>query len=245
MENRSSVERLFYGDGDEEEEPGVKEKLPCGSYDGMPEPETSGIKAPEESSGRESRKERKARKKAEEEKKRSKHPRLYDLLDWVKVIIIAFVVALFLNYVVVINSTVPSGSMEPTIMTGSRMIGLRLSYTFSEPERGDIIIFKYPDDTSQNFVKRIIGLPGETVEIIDGVTYIDGVALEEDYLAETPYEEDFGPYVVPEGCYFVMGDNRNNSKDSRYWENTFVPEDYIIGKALFCYWPLGYAGILE
>lgn len=245
MDNKSSVERLFYGDGDEEEESRGKDDRLSGSYEEIPDREISEADTPGEPSGKESRKERKARKKAEEERKRSKHPKLYDLLDWVKVIIIAFVIALFLNYVVVINSTVPSGSMEPTIMTGSRMIGLRLSYSFSEPERGDIIIFKYPDDTSQNFVKRIIGLPGETVEIIDGVTYIDGVALEEDYLAETPYEEDFGPYVVPEGCYFVMGDNRNNSKDSRYWENTFVPEEYIIGKALFCYWPLSYAGLLE
>lgn len=187
----------------------------------------------------------KENKKAAKEQKMAENPNLYNFLDWLKVLLVAVAVALFVNYVVVINSTVPTGSMEPTIMAGSRMIGLRLSYIFSEPERGDIVVFKYPDDTSQNYVKRIIGLPGETVEIIGGVTYIDGEALEEDYLAETPNELDFGPYVVPEGCYFMMGDNRNNSNDSRYWVNKFVPEDYIIGKALFCYWPLSDIGVLK
>lgn len=181
----------------------------------------------------------------EEKPEEEGEPPLKIFLEWVKVLVLAFAIALFINYVVLVNSNVPSGSMEPTIMTGSRMIGFRFSYLFDDPERGDIIVFRYPDDTSQKFVKRIIGLPGETVEIIDGVTYIDGVALEEDYLAETPNAEDFGPYVVSEGCYFVMGDNRNNSRDSRYWENTFVPEDYIIGKALFCYWPLDEIGVLE
>lgn len=196
-------------------------------------------------SDKEIRRINKEKKKVAKEQKIAKNPGLYGFLDWVKVLLIAVAVALFVNYVVVINSTVPTGSMEPTIMAGSRMIGLRLSYLFSEPERGDIIVFKYPDDPSQNYVKRIIGLPGETVEIIDGVTYIDGEVLEEDYLAETPNNEDYGPYEVPEGCYFMMGDNRNNSSDSRYWKNTYLPEENIIGKALFCYWPLSDIGVLE
>ena len=195
------------------------------------------------SKGRGKKKRRKERK-AKRKERREKHPALYDLLDWVKVIVIAVAIALFLNYFVVINSRVPSGSMEPTIETGSRMIGLRLSYTFNSPERGDIIIFKYPDDESVYYVKRIIGLPGETVEIKDGFVYIDGQILTEDYLTVTT-EGDFGPYEVPEGCYFVLGDNRNNSHDSRYWTNTYVPEENIVGKALFCYWPLSDIGILK
>lgn len=182
--------------------------------------------------------------KAKRQARREKHPALYDLLDWVKIIAIAVAAAVFLNYFVVINSKVPSGSMEPTIETGSRMIGFRLSYILNEPERGDIIIFKYPDDESVYYVKRIIGLPGETVEIKDGFVYIDGQILSEDYLSVTT-EGDFGPYEVPEGCYFVLGDNRNNSHDSRYWTNTYVPEENIVGRALFCYWPLDNIGILK
>ncbi|MBQ9815323.1 MAG: signal peptidase I [Lachnospiraceae bacterium] len=174
-----------------------------------------------------------------EEKKslKERNPKLYNVLDWVKIIVVALGVALIINFFVMINSTVPSGSMEPTIMTDSRMLGLRLAYLFSEPKQGDIIIFKYPDDTTQIFVKRIIGVPGDVVEIKGGVTYVNGEALEEPYLKETPVAKDFGPFEVPEKCYFVMGDNRNNSRDSRYWHNKFVPKSDILGKALLVYWP--------
>ncbi len=182
---------------------------------------------------------------------------------WVKVIVIALAIALAINFLVIVNSNVPSGSMEPTIMSHSRMIGSRLAYLFDEPHRGDIIIFKCPDpvevstdslkyklfnitETHENYVKRIIGLPGETIEIIGGVTYIDGEKYDEPYLKETPIAADFGPYKVPEGCYFVMGDNRNNSKDSRYWKTTnFVTKESILGKALFVYWPIKYFGKLK
>ena len=129
--------------------------------------------------------------------------------------------------------------MEDTILRGARVYDNRLAYVFSEPERFDIIIFKYPDDESQLFIKRIIGLPGETVEIRGGNIYIDGSEgpLDDVDTKET-MEGSFGPYTVPEGCYFVMGDNRNNSRDSRYWEHTFVSEDEILGKAVFRYWPV-------
>ena len=124
-------------------------------------------------------------------------------------------------------------------MPGDRVFGNRLAYVFSEPERFDIIIFKYPDDESQLFIKRIIGLPGETVEIRGGNIYIDGSEEPlDDVDTKETMEGSFGPYTVPEGCYFVMGDNRNNSRDSRYWEHTFVSEDEIVGKAVFRYWPV-------
>lgn len=252
--SRKSVEELFYGKEEEAGEEGTQQTQDLSAEHAfkarkpqwVEEEASSGSAEEETSSGsaKETRKEKKRRKKAQKEEKINRHPALYNFLDWVKIIAIAVAAALFLNYFVIINSTVPSGSMEPTIMTGSRMLGLRLSYTFSEPERGDIIVFKYPDDTSQNFVKRIIGLPGETVEIKDGCVYIDGEILEEDYLTVVT-EGDFGPYEVPEGCYFVLGDNRNNSHDSRYWTNTYVPEEYIIGKALLCYWPLSNIGLLK
>ena len=162
-----------------------------------------------------------------------------ELFQWVLVILGAVILAFLIDTFVIVNAQIPSGSMENTIMTGDRVFGNRLAYKFSDPKRFDIIIFKYPDDESQLFIKRIIGLPGETVEIHDGNIYINGSDTPlEDVDIKEPMEGSFGPYTVPEGCYFVMGDNRNNSRDSRYWENTFVSEDEILGKAVFRYWPL-------
>lgn len=189
--------------------------------------------------------------KRKKEEKRAANPKLYNTLEWLIIIVLALAIALFINFVIIINSTVPTGSMENTIMPGSRMIGLRVSYWFSDPKRGDIVVFKYPDDPSQIFVKRVIGLPGETVEVIDGITYINGEELEEPYINPDYYVtrnmdfEDYGPYTVPEGSYFVMGDNRGNSKDARYWNNTYVRKKAILGKALFVYWPLSRIGKLN
>ena len=146
----------------------------------------------------------------------------------------------------IVNAQIPSGSMENTIMTGDRVIGNRFAYSFSDPQRFDIIIFRYPDDERQLFIKRIIGLPGETVEIRDGKIYLNGSdePLEDVQTKETMVGS-FGPYTVPENSYFVMGDNRNDSKDSRYWTNTFVTKDEILGKAIFRYWPISEFKILE
>ena len=165
-----------------------------------------------------------------------------EVWDYVKMIIIVVVVVLV--NVVLINAKIPSESMENTIMTGDRIFGFRLAYGFNmnvfgneiskkwkDPERFDIVIFKYPDDESQLFIKRIIGLPGDKVYINDSET-----PLEDSYVPETPLGS-FGPYEVPENCYFMMGDNRNNSKDSRYWTNTFVRFDQIVGKAEIRYFP--------
>lgn len=162
-----------------------------------------------------------------------------EFFQWILTFAIAVVIALCVNHFVLVNAEIPSGSMENTIMTGDRVFGNRLSYTFSEPERFDIIIFRYPDDESQLFIKRIIGLPGETVEIHNGQIFIDGSATPlEDVETKEFMQGSFGPYTVPDNCYFVMGDNRNNSKDSRYWEHTFVTDDEIVGKAFLRYWPL-------
>ena len=126
--------------------------------------------------------------------------------------------------------------MENTILTGDRLIGFRLAYLFHEPERGDIVIFKYPDDESQIFVKRVIGIPGDVIQISNGHVYVNGEQLEENYLRE-PMNNDGEEltYVVPADSYFMLGDNRNNSKDSRYWTNTFVSKDKIIAKVSFRY----------
>lgn len=179
------------------------------------------------------------------EQKSNKESRRQAVISWAVTIAAALALALFINNVLIVNASVPTGSMESTIMTGSRMFGLRVSYWGSDPVRGDIIIFRYPDDPSRNFVKRVIGMPGDTVEIIGGVTYVNGEKLEESYLNETPAGKDYGPYEVPEDSYFVMGDNRNHSNDSRLWQNTFVSRNAVLGKAVFCYWPLDRMGILE
>ena len=143
-----------------------------------------------------------------------------------------------LNKLVYINAVIPSESMQNTILKGDRIIGNRLAYLADDPERFDIVIFKYPDNPSEIFIKRVIGLPGETVEVKDGKVYIDGSSepLDDSFCPETP-EGDFGPYEVPENCYFMMGDNRNNSLDSRYWNNHYVEKDAILAKASFRYWP--------
>jgi signal peptidase I len=161
-----------------------------------------------------------------------------EIFDWVKVIAIALAVSFVLNNYVIVTAQVPTGSMENTVMTGDRIIAFRLSYLFDEPKRGDIIVFPLPDDETTNYLKRIIGLPGETVEIIEGKVYIDGsnTPLDEGYLKEEP-EGTFGPYEVPDDCYFMLGDNRNISEDSRYWEHPFVEKDKIIGKAIIRYFP--------
>lgn len=160
-----------------------------------------------------------------------------ELLSWMFTIAIALFLGWFLSKVVLFNANVPTTSMESTIMKGDNLIGFRLAYQFSEPERGDVVIFPYPDNTSVTYVKRIIGMPGDTVEVYDGKVYINGVVLDESKYLTVTTEGEFGPYVVPEDSYFMMGDNRNFSLDSRYWENKFVKKEDIIAKVIFRYYP--------
>ena len=160
-----------------------------------------------------------------------------EIISYVAIVAAAFLLATLTNRYLIVNARIPSGSMIPTITEGNRIIGNRLAYINSEPKRGDVVVFYYPDDETQKYIKRIIGLPGETVYIEHGTVYIDGQPLDEsDYLTvETAGVS--GPFTVPEGCYFMMGDNRNSSWDSRFWNNTFVSKDKIIAKAMFCYFP--------
>ena len=191
---------------------------------------------------------------------------LLEVWSWIKVIIAAFVTALFLNSCIIVNANVPTGSMESTIQPDDRLIGFRLSYLFEQPQRGDIVIFKYPVDPEQIYIKRVIALPGETIEIREAEVFINGseTPLEEPYLKEHWIVENHGLTLeVPEGCYFVMGDNRNNSLDGRYWAGEavmngyastveeavekgycFVKEDAILGKAIFRYFP-SFANLTE
>lgn len=171
-----------------------------------------------------------------------------EILGWVIPFAVALAVALILKNYVIINADVPTGSMENTIMPGDRLIGSRLSYLRKEPERGDIVIFRYPDNEEALYVKRVIGLPGETVDIKDGLIYINGSEepLTEDYLKEewTVATGDYH-FEIPEDSYLMMGDNRNDSWDARYWNNTYVQSEKILGKAIVVYWPLQDIGRLE
>lgn len=178
------------------------------------------------------------------DKKPSKIKKFYDemnpttreVLDWIMVTVVAVVLAIFIDTVIIVNAFIPSASMEPTVMTGDRAFGNRLSYINNEIERGDIVIFKYPDNEKELFIKRVIGLPGETLEMIGGKIYIDGTLIDEPYVAEDPIG-NYGPVTVPDGAYFMMGDNRNRSADSRYWKQPFVYKNKILGKAILVYWP--------
>ena len=160
-----------------------------------------------------------------------------EIKEWVIVLELAIILAVILNMFIVVNAVIPSASMETTIMTGDRIFGNRLAYLNNGPKRGDVVIFRFPDDEKQLFIKRVIGLPGETLQVRDGLVYINGsdTPLAEPYVNGVPLG-DYGPVTIPEGAYFMMGDNRNNSADSRYWQHPFVYSDKILGKAFFRYY---------
>jgi len=167
---------------------------------------------------------------------------LKELVSYAKIIILAIVIAFICNNFIIVNAQIPSDSMCDGIKTGDRIFGFRFSYISSSPERGDVVIFKFPDDETKDYIKRVIGLPGDVVQIKSGVLYINGEIYTEDYLKE-PMTGSFGPYCVPEDHYFMLGDNRNISADSRRWENTYVAKNKIIGKALLKYYP--YLGAIK
>lgn len=187
-------------------------------------------------------------KKSEETCKEEDFDLKKEIKSWVITLGITVALVFVLKNYVIINANVPTGSMENTIMPGDNLFGFRIAYMFEEPERGDIIFFYFPDDESQKYVKRIVGLPGETVFINGGKIYINGseTPLEEPYLKEE-WTRGIGPYEfeIPEGCYLVLGDNRNESADARYWKNPYVTEEKIIGKALFTYYPFDRWGVVE
>ena len=166
--------------------------------------------------------------------------------DYLKTFLIIFCVVFAMNKLVYINAVIPSESMQNTIMKGDRVLGNRLAYIKDDPERYDIVIFKYPDDPSKIFIKRVIGLPGETVTVKDGKVYIDG--KEQTQAVSFCPEEmtgSFGPYEVPEDSYFVMGDNRNNSEDSRFSDIGNISKKYIVGKLWFTVSPKSKIGFIK
>lgn len=222
-----------------------------------------------------------------------------ELWEWIKILLTAALVAFVINSFILANSTVPTGSMENTIMSHSRVFGSRLHYTFGEVHRGDVAVFLYGYTCAENgqtyretvdgkcpncgtsnaknkkvyYVKRVIGLPGDHIQIKKtgeadvsafhkinigsasgevpvGTVYVNGEPLTESYLPE-PMIVDGDTFpevdvVVPEGSYFVLGDNRNNSRDARYWtENQFVRKDRMVARVFVKYWPLNEMGLIK
>ena len=222
---------------------------------------------------------------------------LKELVEWVIIIVTAAVLAWAINSFIITNSYIPTPSMESTLPVGTRLFGFRLNYLFSGPKRGDVVIFDYGYECNKckkmyqkndenkcpycgteskgskkvHYIKRVIGLPGEHIEIKSDYTaksssfkvmkfkdemdvscghvYINGEQLTEDYLNE-PMIVDNNRYVsvdlvVPEGSYFVMGDNRNNSEDARFWPNQFLTMKDIEAKAYLVYWPFNRIGLIK
>ena len=157
--------------------------------------------------------------------------------DWVISIIAAVVMALLIRTFIVELYIVDGPSMKPTLQDEERLIVSKFIYRWRNPEKGEIVIFKYPRDPSRDFIKRVIATAGDTIEIKEGHVYVNDQMLQEDYILEKTRTE-YPKVTIPEGTVFVMGDNRNNSDDSRFADVGFVPLDLIKGKAMIVFWPL-------
>jgi signal peptidase I len=177
------------------------------------------------------------------------------LWDNIEAILLAIVFALIIRTCIVQPFKIPSGSMEDTLLVGDYLFvnkfiyGIRVPFTdfrlpeLKTPEQGDVIVFKYPEDRSKDYIKRVIGLPGDEIQIRDKHVYINGTLYKNPHEihkdprvipGESNVRDNFGPIRVPANSYFVMGDNRDNSNDSRFWG--FVPESDLVGRALLKWW---------
>ena len=171
---------------------------------------------------------------------------LDETISWLKTIAYAVVFALFLGRFVIANAEVPTGSMADIIQPSDRIIAIRFSYLLTIPRRYDIVVFRNPDEESYMYVKRVIGLPGETIEIRNGQVYINSLLQPEAAMyARDTLAGSWGPRVIPENSFFVLGDNRNNSIDSRNWINPFVERRQLVGRAFLRYMPLDNIAILQ
>ena len=222
---------------------------------------------------------------------------LNEIFEWASVLVVAFLIAFFVNNVILTNSFIPTPSMESNLPVGSRLFGFRLNYLFTKPKRGDVVIFDYGYDCKDchqmyqknndkkcpkcgredkknkkvHFIKRVIGLPGDHIEIkadytadqslfreikfndpniqaTCGHVYINGEKYDEPYLNEPMIVNNFFrpvDVIVPDNCYFLLGDNRNNSEDARFWPNQFINIKDIEAKAYIIYWPLNKIGIIK
>ena len=181
------------------------------------------------------------------------NPRWQTMLkEYAEALIVALILAFFIRSFVVQAFKIPSGSMLQTLQIGDHLLvskfayGVKIPFTNTMilerqgPERGDIIVFEFPEDPSKDFIKRVIGVPGDVVEIRDKKLFLNGVEQQESYIqhvdasTSVPRRDNLGPVMVPEDKYFVMGDNRDESYDSRFWG--FVERNTVEGKALILYW---------
>ena len=160
-----------------------------------------------------------------------------EIKDWIVSILIAVVLAFFIRYFIVELYMVEGPSMRPTLVDGERLVVNKFIYRFKEPEKGEVLIFKFPKDPSRDFIKRVIAVAGDTIEIKEGRVYVNGQLLNEPYILERT-RSSYPLSSVPQGTIFVMGDNRNNSEDSRFADVGFVPLNMIKGKAMMIFWPL-------
>jgi signal peptidase I len=180
------------------------------------------------------------------------------LREYFESIVVAVILALFVRTFVFQAFKIPTGSMKPNLLVGDHLLVNKFIFSptvsplerallpMREVRRGDIIVFKFPEEPERDFIKRTIGLPGETLELKNQTVFINGQALTEPYAhylfppaGDTPADgfdlrRKFGPVTIPDGHYFMMGDNRDDSQDSRFWG--FLPQSYIKGRALFIYW---------
>ena len=156
--------------------------------------------------------------------------------DWIISILVAVVLAFFIRQFIVELYIVDGPSMRPTLESQERLVVNKFIYRVRHPEKGEILVFEYPRDHSRDFIKRVIATEGDTIEIKDGHVYVNDQMLYEDYILERTLSE-YPKSTVPAGTVFVMGDNRNNSEDSRFADVGFVPYSLIKGKAMLVFWP--------
>lgn len=204
-------------------------------------------------------------------KKRFINKFFFELKEWMNAGLWAVVIALFIMSFIIQAFKIPSGSMEDTLLIKDHLFvnkfiyGLRVPFNKEKrylmirtPKRGDIVVFEYPKDTSKDYIKRCIGLPGDTLEIRDKQVYINGEPIKEPYkvhkdpniYSNAAYvsvsrrnRDNFGPIIIPEAEYFMMGDNRDYSSDSRFWGP--LQKKYVKGKALIKYWPPSRIGLIK
>ena len=167
--------------------------------------------------------------------------------EWINSIVVALVLTIVIRTYIVQAYKIPSGSMMPTLLVGDKLFVNKYLYRFEPPRRGDIIVFKYPVDPKKDFIKRLVGMEGDQVEIRDGKIYVNGKPLQDPdsfgrfyYYNHDPYGGPREVIKVPKDSYFVLGDNSANSTDSRFWG--FVPKKNVLGKAVFRWWPLNRFG---
>jgi signal peptidase I len=166
------------------------------------------------------------------------------LYDWVKTILLAIILALFVRTTIVGAYFVPTGSMKPTIGIGDRLLGVKFLYWLAEPEHGDIVVFEPPPSAHSDvprYVKRVVAVEGDIVEVNHGTLYVNGEPVDEPYASPPMYRMQ--PTQVPEGSLFVLGDNRNNSADGHVWG--FLPKQNVEAKIVFRFWPLTRVGTLN